>query len=170
MARADIARLERFKRGEFAQAFAGLDERRRLEAAILAGGGVGERRGAADPHDEIGIVEMDRPFLAGADDDRRDASGFYFLHRAEKIVPGLDVIRLHAGLVEQLLVIEEADLAGVEGNADRLAVDLEGFDGGGALRARPWRGVGGNVAQETRLGLRAHDAAAPAINDARPLL
>ena len=67
----EIAGLERLERREFAQALAGLDEGRVLEAAVLAGLRVGERVLAADAHDEIGIVEVHRPLLAGADDDRR---------------------------------------------------------------------------------------------------
>ena len=121
----EIARLERLERREFAQALARLDEGRVLEAAVLARLGVGERMLAADAHDEIGIVEVHRPFLAGADDDRRDAGRLQLLHRGEEVVPGLDVLGLDAGLREQLLVVEERDFAGVERHADGLAVDLE---------------------------------------------
>ena len=109
----EIAGLERLERGKLAQALAGFDERRVLESAVLAGLRVGERSRAADPHDEIGPVEMHRPFLAAADDDRRDPGGLELLHRAEEIVPGLDRLGLHAGLREQLLVVEEGDLAHV---------------------------------------------------------
>ena len=126
----EIAGLERFERGEFLQPLAGFDEGRVLEAAVLSRFRVGERVLAADAHDEVGIVEVHRPFLAAADHDRRDPGGLELLHRAEEIVPGLDVLGLHASLVEQLLVVIEDDLAHLERHADDLAVDLERIDGG----------------------------------------
>ena len=110
---------------------------------------------------------MHRPLLAGADDDRGDAGGLELLHGAEKIVPGLDVLGLHAGLLEQFLVVIEGDLADLERNADDLAVDLEGVVRRRGQRSLPRRDISGDVLEEARLVLRLHDAAAPAVEQLR---
>ena len=170
MRRRQIAGLEGLERREFAQPLAGFDEGRILEPAILARLGVGERMLAADAHHEIGIVEVHRPFFAGADDERRDPGGFELLHRAEKIVPGLDVLGLHARLLEQLLVVVEGDLAHLERHADDLAVDLERVDRGRGEVGVPRADVLGDVLQEPGLVLRLHDAAAPAVEQVRTRL
>ena len=122
----EITGLERLERREFPQPLAGLDEGRVLEPAVLSRLGVGERVLAADAHHEVGIVEVHRPFFARADHDRGDPGGFKLLHRAEEIVPGLDVLGLHACLLEQFLVVVKDNLAHLEWDSDDLAVDLEG--------------------------------------------
>ena len=115
----EIAGLEGLERAELAQALAGLDEGGALEAAVLSGLGVGQRVLAADPHHEIGVIKVHRPLLAGGDDDRGDARRLELLHRAEEVVPALDVFGLHPGLLEQLLVVIEHDLAQLERHARR---------------------------------------------------
>ena len=166
----EIAGLERLERAELAQALAGLDEGRVLEAAVLSGLRVGQRVVAADAHDEIGIVEVHRPFLARSDHDRGDAGRLELLHRAEEIVPGLDVLGLHPGLLEQLLVVIEGDFAHLERHADDLAVDLEGVDRGRDHRRFDGGDVRGEVLEEARLVLRLHDAAGPTVKQLGPVV
>ena len=70
---AEEARLKRLEVGELAQLLAGLDERRGGEALALAAHRRFERGLAAVAHGEIGPVEVDRPLVGAADDDRRHA-------------------------------------------------------------------------------------------------
>src|SRR5579863_1923929 len=140
------------------QPLARLDKGGVLEAAVLARLCIRQRVRAAATYDEIGPVEMHRPFLAAADDDRRNASGLDLLRRGEEIVPGLDVFGLYAGLSEQLLVIEEDNLAGVLGNTVGFAVDLKRLHRGRRDRVRPRRSLGAYVLKEAGLRLRAHHA------------
>ena len=113
---------------------------------------------------------MHRPFLAAADHDRRDPGGLELLHRAEKIIPGLDVLGLHASLVEQLLVVIEDDLTHLERHADGLAVDLERIDGGRREFGFPRGDVLGDVLEEPGLVLGLHHAPAPAVEEVGPRL
>ena len=113
---------------------------------------------------------MHRPFLAGPHRDRGDPSGLELLHGGEQVVPALDFLGLHAGLLEQLLIVEEGDDALIERHADRLAVDLDRIDRCRRHIGLDARDVGAHVLQETGLGLRFHDAAAPAIEQAWPRL
>ena len=166
----EVARLEWLQRRKLAQPLAGLDKGRALEPAVFACLGVGQCVLAADPHHEIGIVEVHRPFLAGPDRDRRDAGGLERLHRGQKVIPALDVLGLHARLLEQLLVVEEGDDALIERHADRLAVDFDRVDRGRRHVGLDARDVGAHVLEEAGLGLRFHDAAAPAVDEVWPRL
>jgi len=69
----------------------------------------------------------------------------------------------HAGLGEQLLVVEEADLAGVKGNADRLASTGTLWTRG-ALSVYAQGRLRGDVFEEARLAWARMTAAAPAID------
>ena len=131
----EIAGLERLERRKLTQALAGLDEGRVLEAAVLVRLRVGERAVAADADDEIGIVEVHRPLLAGADDQRRDPRRLELLHGAEKVVPALDVLGLHAGLGEQLLVVVENDFAHFKGTPTALPSTLKALTAVGDIFA-----------------------------------
>ena len=76
---------------------------------------------------------------------------------------------LTPGLLEQLLVVIEGDLADLERHADDLAVDLERVDRGrGRASVSHGGDVRGDVLEESRLVLRLHDAAAPAVEKLGP--
>ena len=159
----EIAGLERLERAELAQALASLDEGRVLEAAVLSGLRVGQRVLAADAHDEVGIVEVHRPLLARSDHNRGDSGGLDLLHRAEEVVPGLDILGLHPGLLEQFLVVIEGDQAHLERHAHGLPVDLESVDRGRNHRRLNGADIGGEVLEEAGLVLRLHHAAGPTV-------
>ena len=166
----EVARLERLQRRKLAKALARLDKGRAFEPSVLACLGVGQGVLAADPHHKIGIVEVHRPFLAGPDRDRRDTGGLELLHRGEQVVPALDLLGLHACLLEQLLVVEEGDDALIERHADRLAVDFDRVDRGRRHIGLDACDVGAHVLEEAGLGLRVHHAAAPAVEQTWPRL
>ena len=92
------------------------------------------------------------------------------LHCGEQVIPALDVLGLHARLLEQLLVVEEGDDALIERHADRLAVDFDRVDRGRRHIGLDARDVGAHVLEEAGLGLRVHHAAAPGVEQARPRL
>ena len=104
------------------KSLAGLDEGRVGEAFSLASQRRLERVLAADPHGEMRPVEVHRPLVGAAGDDGRDPGRLELLHRPEQIVPGLDRVRVDAGLGEEVLVVEEADLRRMHRHAVDLAV------------------------------------------------
>jgi hypothetical protein len=104
------------------QLLAGFDERGRCEALAVSAQRSVERALAAVADREVRPVEVDRPFVRAADDDRCDACGLQLLHRGQQLVPGLDRVRIDPGLREQLLVVEEPDLRDQHRHAIDLAV------------------------------------------------
>ena len=108
--------------------FAGLDEGRVGKALALAAQSSLEGLLAADPNGQMRPIEVHRPLVGAARDDRRDAGRLELLHRTEQVIPGLDRGCVDTGLREEILVVEEADLGGVHRHAVDLAVDGVGLD------------------------------------------
>ena len=105
---------------------------------------------------------MGRPLVAGADGDRRDAGVLERLHVLEQLVPrrrrGVD-----AGLLEQRLVVPEADHPGVVGHAVLHAVDLVQPDRALGQVADEAGDVVGDVADEAGVDLLPQAATAPGL-------
>ena len=113
---------------------------------------------------------MQRPFVGAAHDDRRDAGRLQLLHGGEQVVPGLDRRAIDAGLGDQLLVVEEADLRQDHRHAVDLAVDREGRDRRRGELVAVALQLRADVLEDAGLDLRLQHAAGPAVDDVRPIL
>ena len=113
---------------------------------------------------------MQRPFVGAANHDRRNACGLQRLHRAEQVIPCLDLRGIDIGLGHQFLVVEETDLR----QRDRKAVDAAVLREGGERRRGDGVAVAlhliGDVFENAGLDLSLQHAAGPAIDDVRPIL
>ena len=105
---------------------------------------------------------MGRPLVAGADRDRRDTGVLERLDLLEQPVPRVGG-SVETRLREEVLVVPEADDAGVERHAVLLAVDLVQPDRRRAEVADPTRRGLGDVLHETGRDLVAQTAAAPRL-------
>ncbi len=106
------------------------------------------------------------PLVLAGDGERIDARGPQLLDGGEVLVPRRRR-RRDAGLLEERLVVPEADHAHVPGHAVLLAVVVVDAHGTGVDRVLPVGDVGGDVLEQAGVGLGGHDAAAPRLEQVR---
>jgi hypothetical protein len=152
------------QRHEFGQVGAGRDELRLGE--VLVHGRLPQGVQTTDPHGEVGPVVVAGPFLLAGQRDRGDGRGLQLADRLEILRPG-GRGRAQPGPLEELLVVPEADHAGVDRGPVDLAVDRVRVEGIRDQRVPPLTDVRGEVLDQSRLGLLGEHAAAPGVEDVR---